>query len=80
LVLDREDRSPTLDDRELIDHLEQALLALDPRTQDVIRRRLVGCHLGAIGDDLGLTKERIRQIEQRGLEDLRKRTRHLQPR
>lgn len=44
---------------------------LPPRTAEVVRRRLAGETLDAIGRSLGVTRERTRQIEQAGLRKLR---------
>ncbi|HVU72302.1 MAG TPA: sigma-70 family RNA polymerase sigma factor [Mycobacteriales bacterium] len=56
--------------------LDLALLQLDRRSADIVRRRF-GLHDGsvqthdAIGKQLGLSRERVRQIEKAALEELR---------
>ena len=53
----------------------EALAVLDGRERDVIVRRFgIGCRrqtLKEIGDDLGFTREWVRQIEKRALEKMR---------
>lgn len=62
--------------------VEEALEALDARERDVVRRRLLAEEdadadtLVSIADDHGVSRERMRQLELRGLEKLRLR---LQP-
>ena len=56
--------------------LEQALARLEPRLRDVVERRfgLTGRNpqtLESIGNDLGITRERVRQLETRALKELR---------
>jgi RNA polymerase primary sigma factor len=58
------------------DELQQALGRLEPRLRDVLERRfgLRGRHqqtLEQIGKELGVTRERVRQLETRALEELR---------
>lgn len=49
----------------------RAMDALDPRTAAIIQDRSEGRTLQEIGDIMGVTKERIRQIEGRGLRRLK---------
>ena len=61
----------------LRDHVEAVLADLNPRERAVIEQRfgLVGeqpCTLEQVGDALGLTRERIRQIESKALAKLRR--------
>jgi RNA polymerase primary sigma factor len=62
---------------ELLHYLNSALEALDPREQYILRARF-GLDDGQmqtlekIGRELRLTRERVRQIEMRALEKLRK--------
>jgi len=51
--------------------LSDQIEALDDRAKYVVYRRLAGDTLKTIGDDLGLTRERIRQIELESHESLR---------
>lgn len=54
--------------------IERAMIALGPRAYDVIYRRLVlEQTLQHIANHLGCTRERVRQIEQASIEQLRKR-------
>jgi RNA polymerase sigma factor (sigma-70 family) len=53
--------------------LENALSGLDERSRDVfLRRNLFGEKLQEIGDDYGLSSERIRQIEVKAIDVLKK--------
>lgn len=57
------------------DWLKDALVVLNPRELSILKaRRLVenGATLEALGSSLGISKERVRQIETRALEKLRK--------
>lgn len=74
-----EEVSTTLDRRAFsAAMIERAMLGLSPKQQEVIRRRHL-CHdgeaptLDEMGQEFGVCKERIRQIEARALERLRKR-------
>jgi RNA polymerase sigma factor (sigma-70 family) len=64
--------------REMADRIEDVLAPLDPREQDVLRLRfgLVNDRehtLAEVGRRLGLSRERVRQIEQRAVAKLRSR-------
>lgn len=51
----------------------EAVDRLDARERTVIRRRFFdGCTLAEIGLEIGLTQERVRQVESRALENLRR--------
>ena len=61
--------------------IRQMFLGLDERSQHILRRRYglegtAGATLEAIGQQLKLTRERIRQIEKESLKKLRERRRH----
>lgn len=58
-----------LDDQSL---LRENITKLEPREQDVINRRCAGERLREIAADLGLTRERVRQIESAATTKLRK--------
>lgn len=54
--------------------LKQAFCVLDQREQRIIEARRLsddGCTLEQLGDELGISKERVRQIEARALERLK---------
>ena len=68
--------SEALEYQAMIDALHRSLAALEPRESRVLALRfgLVGCRphtLDDIGRDVGLTRERIRQIEKEALAKLR---------
>ena len=50
--------------------LDDAWLALPERSREVLRRRLSGDTLDGVGQDLGVTRERVRQLESDGRERL----------
>lgn len=60
--------------------VREALAVLNPREQDIIRRRRL-THtpetLEALGEDYGLSRERVRQIEARAMEKLEGKLREL---
>lgn len=60
-----------------MDHVEltQTLAAMSERGGGVVIRRAMGDGLAEIGVDLGLCKERVRQIEEKELTALRRKTR-----
>lgn len=69
---------------EVVEDVEEALASLAPRQRMVIREsfgigRTDACGLGEIGEMLGVSKERVRQIESKGLNKLRLavRSKHL---
>ena len=43
--------------------LVRAIATLDPRSASILRRRFAGERLEDVGADLGLTRERVREIE-----------------
>ncbi len=54
--------------------LKEALNTLDPRERTIIRKRQLrdhGATLEALGKDLGVSKERVRQLEMRALNKLK---------
>ena len=61
----------SIEHRENVGILLAQLDKLPARESDVIRRRMAGEKLHEIGPAIGVTKERVRQIEQRGIERLR---------
>lgn len=61
-----------IEQAEIKDALKDALLNLKPREEDVIRRHFIeGEGLSEIGNDYGLSRERIKQIHDKGLRKLR---------
>ena len=60
--------------------VEALLRPLDQRSRAVLRRRARGETLRSIGDSLGLSRERIRQIEAAALRMLRAAGTNIQPR
>ncbi len=77
-IADRTVRAPqeAADDAMLKDHVEGALNELNPRERQVLRMRF-GLEdgrdrtLGEIGEELGVSRERVRQIESEALAKLR---------
>lgn len=64
------------------ERIETAMHRLDDREQQIVRRRLLGTEketLSAIGKDLGLSRERVRQLEQRVKLKLRRTLSDLRP-
>lgn len=62
------------------DSLEKAFTALTEREQRIVRRRILSEQpdtLAALGEELGVSKERVRQLEVRAREKLRSRLEHL---
>lgn len=57
------------DDHKYLDYL---LSRLEPREREIVIRRSRGERLRDIGESLGLTRERIRQIEERAIRQMRK--------
>jgi RNA polymerase sigma factor (sigma-70 family) len=55
----------------IVEMMNVALSLLKPRSADVLRQRMKGRTLEEIGDEMGLSKERIRQIEARAHQDLK---------
>ena len=53
--------------------LREALAELDPRYRDVVESRMNGDGLREIAERLGVSKERVRQIEKRALGQIRER-------
>lgn len=72
----------TIDDERRARWLDEALATLTSRELEIIRaRRLVedGATLEALGQTMGISKERVRQIESRALEKLRSALTHINP-
>jgi RNA polymerase primary sigma factor len=77
-IADRTARAPSeaADEAMLKDHVEGALMELNPRERQVVRMRF-GLEdgrdrtLGEIGEELGVSRERVRQIESEALAKLR---------
>jgi uncharacterized membrane protein YqiK len=67
-------------ERERAAILHNAMLELPARVERVMRQRWFrGAKLDEIGDDLGVTRERIRQIEYKGVTGLRRKLRTVFP-
>jgi RNA polymerase sigma-32 factor len=63
-----------IDDERRSDWLRTALGALNQRELKIIRERRLteeGATLESLGESLGISKERVRQIENRAMEKLR---------
>lgn len=69
-----EDKGPRpgeiLEAQEEIDRKLEVLAVLDERSQEVIKRRSQGKKLKAIGDSLGITRERVRQLHAKAMAKL----------
>jgi RNA polymerase sigma-32 factor len=68
LLIDREER------RLLGDRTRAALDALPPRERQIIEQRILNAHprtLQEIADDFGISRERVRQLEQNALRRLK---------
>ena len=60
--------------RTLREHIDRFAVGLDPRDQKILRERILSDDprtLQEIGDELGLTRERIRQLEKKLVDGLR---------
>jgi RNA polymerase sigma factor (sigma-70 family) len=53
-----------------IERLQERLRQLPPRDQAIVEQRLLGFTLAEIGTTLGLTRERVRQIEEQAMDAL----------
>ena len=56
------------------DHLRSALVSLDDRSRDIIRRRWLAAHkptLHELAEEYGVSAERIRQIEKKALDTMK---------
>lgn len=67
------DTADTLEREELLAELDRRLLELHPKEREVLTRRSRGDTLVQIGATLGVSKERVRQIEAKAIERLAKR-------
>ena len=68
---DRDEPDPILAER--VERLNRALDRLPQRMSGVVRARFIeGRTLAAVGAELGVTKERIRQIQNQGMERIYK--------
>jgi RNA polymerase primary sigma factor len=75
------DPQNTLIRSEFLHELHQLIELLDEREQDIVRKRFgfdgsEGCVLQQIGDDMNLSRERVRQIEMQALRKMRTAARH----
>lgn len=71
-----------IDEERRAQWLSQALATLNPRELRIIRERRLrdeGATLEALGEKLGISKERVRQIEGRALEKLRTALMNIDP-
>jgi RNA polymerase primary sigma factor len=76
-LTDRDGTSPfdALDEREQVDRVRRLLELLTAREVKILRRRFGDDRtLAEVGDELGLSRERIRQIESAALQRIRKST------
>lgn len=69
-LIDRRGEAPRQDN---IVELSQVLGAMDGRGGEVLRRRAAGERLEEIGTDMGITRERVRQLEVAARAGLKKR-------
>lgn len=72
----------SIDDERRSAWLKSALTTLNPRELRIIRERRLaeeGATLESLGSELGISKERVRQIESRALEKLRQALSHQLP-
>lgn len=69
---DRPTPAHIAEQEEELDRLGAAIERLDPRERQVVQRRMKGDRLYEIGADLGVSKERVRQIEKQAHSRLRK--------
>ena len=67
-------QSPELEshERDIVDMVRTALECVTARHKRVLELRLDGARLEDIGKELGITKERVRQIENEGKKRIRK--------
>ena len=54
--------------REEVQRMREILKTLPARTQEVLALRMAGKTLAEIGKEIGVTRERVRQIEARGIQ------------
>jgi RNA polymerase sigma-32 factor len=62
--------------------LQSAMESLTDREQRIVEARILSeepCTLQALGREMGVSKERVRQLEVRARQKLRERLQHLQP-
>jgi RNA polymerase sigma factor (sigma-70 family) len=70
-IADREAPPSPLEGLPSVGKLRRAIALLEPRQREIMRRRLRGEILQEVGDALGVTKERVRQIELQAKERLK---------
>ena len=66
-----EDPESPVESHEQIEALRRAIDCLSPRSRFVVNARLDGRLLGDIGEIIGVTKERVRQMYEKAVRDLR---------
>lgn len=71
MLADDADLDNELIEREEATHVRELLSTLTPREERVLSRHLGERTLNEIGRELGLTRERVRQIEAKALGKLR---------
>lgn len=72
-----DDHDALMDQRQVVDRVQAAIKMLPPRERDVVERRTNGEKLQEIGNRLGVSKERVRQIETKAHAILREHLRDL---
>lgn len=73
LVTTLPDPRPSPEEATACRELAGIIATLDPRSASILRRRFAGERLEAIGTDLGVTRERVRQLEGAAVSRLRRR-------
>lgn len=74
VVDERETPEIALHNRQVTEHIQSLLATLTPRERDIIMHRFYGDKkktLAALADDLGISRERVRQIESEAIRKLR---------
>ena len=71
LIADEGDILEDVEEKEIVDRVKEAMGKLKPRTAQILERYyLEDLTLEEIGNELGLTRERIRQIKDDGLKEM----------